>query len=96
MRRAWVATLLACRGPLSDPESFAREFAARWCERQEECAPDDFDLAYDRRADCRDDPAAGRGVPRADESCDLDPDGAAACLRYLRTTDCGGCWVQPN
>ena len=90
-RRLWVlAVALGCGGPVHDEAAFESEFAARWCDRQEECALGDFEREWSSMSDCVDDKEDDLHIPRWDEGCDLDRDGAGACLDYLRTTDCAG------
>jgi hypothetical protein len=80
-----------CGSPVHDGQAFAAEFAARWCEREEECALGEFQRHYSSLDDCLDSKEDDLHLPGwDDDDCDIDPDGSSECLDYLRSTDCEG------
>ena len=92
MTRVVLTTLAlgACGPPVRDEEAFEAEFAVRWCERQEECALGDFERDYSSIDDCRGEKEDDLHIPHWEDGCEVDRDGATACLDYLRDTDCEG------
>jgi hypothetical protein len=82
--------LIGCGPPVGDPEAFEAEFAARWCDRQEECALGEFERHFSSFDDCVDDKEDDLDIPAWDAGCEVDRDGGTRCLEYLDDTDCAG------
>ncbi len=87
---AALTVLGGCGPPVGDEDGFEAEFAVRWCDRQEECALGEFEREFSSIDDCRSDKDDDLRIPNWDQGCELDRDGATACLDYLRATDCEG------
>lgn len=83
-----LALLVGCDS--DDPEAFAEDYAAVWCDRQEECALGDFEREFSSIDDCRAERFDHPHLPDDDRGCPVDPDAARACLDYVHDTDCAG------
>ena len=86
--RPLLLLALGCGNPYADESAFEAEFAARWCDRQQECALGEFEREFASFEDCADEKEDDLDIPFWEDGCEIDPDGAEECLEWIRATGC--------